>query len=226
LNHRLRTPILASERASGLLLQGDFGPLNAQQQEIVALIRENGHEINRLLSMLSDIFRYKNHSKRLNLDFVHAADLVVEAIESLNAKAASHKVKLKLENECNGASLFCDAEQMKVLFKHLVDNAIKHARTEVTVRTEWHQEVGFSATVTNDGDGIPPQDLGSLFDRFYVISSARQYAPVTGIGLCLCSEICRAHGGTIQCKSSMGQQTSFSIELPAVSALPSTGNPS
>jgi two-component system sensor histidine kinase BaeS len=99
---------------------------------------------------------------------------------------------------------------------NLVDNAVKYTqrggRVEVTA---WVRGGRAGVTVIDDGPGIPPESLPRVFDRFVRVDAARsRTAGGAGLGLAICREIVRAHGGAVWAESEPGEGSRFSIALP------------
>ncbi|OQR26304.1 hypothetical protein BWR59_31810, partial [Pseudomonas sp. Bc-h] len=96
LNHRLRTPLLASDRVIKLILEGQFGSLGKKQEELLILLGENISEINRLMVMIMDIYRYRNGTKELELRQVNLDDFVMRLL----SKFPVSRVPISLQVEC------------------------------------------------------------------------------------------------------------------------------
>lgn len=209
LNHRLRTPVIAANRIIRLLLDAQFGKLSEKQEEVIALLSDNLAEIDRLMIMIMDIYRYRSSSKQLSLSEIELGELIRKVIST----KATGKTPIELKISNPKTIILCDSAEICNLLKHLVDNAVRYARSRVQVNVE-DSEDQILISVEDDGHGILPDDIKGLFDRFYVVSSTGKYAPVTGAGLCLCSEIAKAHGGSISCSSVVGSSTRFDLRLP------------
>jgi two-component system phosphate regulon sensor histidine kinase PhoR len=113
-----------------------------------------------------------------------------------------------------------DPDRLGQVFANLVDNALKHARRApggglVRLQAESHHG-RVVCSVMDNGPGIPAEDLGRIFERFYQVdkSRARRGAGV-GLGLAIAREIVQAHGGQIDVESVEGLGTRFTVMLPA-----------
>jgi signal transduction histidine kinase len=215
-DHRLRNPLIASRRAGGLLLQGDFGKLESSQEEIIHLMVESSSEIERCLTMLMDIYSYRNGTKELNLSAVSINEALNEICDSVGKRQGSTP---SLCIDLSGNTLVHgDMKQIVTLLSHIIDNAAKHARSCVNIHTGQIDGGMLEIVVRDDGNGMPTADVETIFDRFFVSSAQGGYAPVTGVGLCLCSEIARAHGGRVTCNSKLNEGTTITVTLPSVAA--------
>ncbi len=125
-----------------------------------------------------------------------------------------------------------DADRLKQVLLNLVDNAIKHspqgAAVHIEAANEAAREVNAAGapavggerivrvTVSDNGPGIPPEDLPHVFERFYRVDKSRSRAKGgAGLGLAIAQTIAEAHGGRIQARSAVGVGTSFDVFLPA-----------
>ncbi|HEY9790198.1 MAG TPA: HAMP domain-containing sensor histidine kinase [Candidatus Obscuribacterales bacterium] len=212
ISHRMRTPILANERAEMLMKEGAFGPVTEQQSEILKHLMENNADVKRLLDTLVDILKYKNQTKDLQCDDFTLSELLNEVAASVQTQANARDIKVIVHPAV--ATIWGDRTEVQKLFHHILENAVKHGRSQVNVNVEANRN-STTVSITDDGKGMCQEDVSNLFDRFYQMSSTGTYAPITGIGLCLCGEIVAAHGGTIACTSNPGKSTTFTLQLPS-----------
>jgi len=111
-----------------------------------------------------------------------------------------------------------DADRLKQVLLNLVDNAIKHTPDGGAVRiTGASTDAGLVVlSVSDTGDGIPPQDLPHVFDRFYRVDKSRsRERGGAGLGLAIAKSIVEAHGGGIEAHSTLGSGATFTVWLPA-----------
>jgi two-component system, sensor histidine kinase and response regulator len=211
INHRLRNPLIASDRIVKLFLNGDFGNLTAEQRTILQHVSENNNEVDRLVRTLADIYKYRTGGKDLVFETHHVSTLVSDAIAELGSAAAERSVSV--ENFLPDTwTIDCDAAELRRCILHLLENGIKHARTKVAI-TGMNNGETLHISIDDDGVGISENDVSQLFNRFFVSSYGGKYAAFTGIGLCLCAEIAKAHGGSLTCRSQFGVGTTFELTL-------------
>lgn len=211
INHRLRNPVLANDRAVKLLVDGDFGELAPNQKTILEHILNNNKEVDRLLRMLVDIYEYRSGSKAIQsfeFDLGTAMDKVISKYKPV---AARQKISL-IDMVRKPYFITCDGPYITTLVEHILENAINHARSTVTIECRL-EHARVCLAISDDGLGIEESRFSSLFSRFH-IQSGTQYPAVTGIGLCLCAEIAKAHGGLLTCESEVGKGTTFLLLLP------------
>lgn len=213
INHRLRNSLLATDRIVALLLNGDFGKFQPNQQTILEAISDNNREVDRMIRMLVDIYQYRNGTKQIQPVACELSGIIQRVLQNYQTMAADKSITVShnVTNECTAK---CTHSELENLLSHIVENAIRHARSSVIV-TATKQNGNVYVAITDDGIGIPEVDQSYLFNRFWVSSQDGKYAAVTGIGLCLCAEIAKAHGGKLTCESRVGSGTTFSLTLPA-----------
>ncbi|MBX9666267.1 MAG: HAMP domain-containing histidine kinase [Candidatus Obscuribacterales bacterium] len=214
LKHRMRTPVSAAVRISQLFLEDEFGPLTSQQRQVVMAFHEDQRNLLDLIDVMKDIYSYQNNTKMLN-----SAPVTVSLLFSeLEAAFSPRIIKgVRLSSSIAGAddlSFDADRAEIRKLLWHLLDNAFKHCRSIVKLGATSVDNNLVEIRVEDDGCGICAPDLVGLFDRFYDVSSDGKYAPATGTGLCLCAQIAKAHGGTIECQSTPGKGSVFRLVVP------------
>ena len=99
---------------------------------------------------------------------------------------------------------------------NVLDNARKYAFSGTTVAVAVHlQKQGIVIAVSDEGTGIPLEDVPRIFERFYRVDKSRsRTSGGTGLGLAIAKEIVEAHGGTIAARSEQGKGTTILITLP------------
>jgi signal transduction histidine kinase len=111
-----------------------------------------------------------------------------------------------------------DADRIAQVIRNLLSNALRHTpaggRVTVTCRNDKTQSL--LITVSDTGEGIPPDDLPFVFDRFYRADKSRSRASGgSGIGLAIVKQLVEAHGGKVRAESQSGQGTTFGFTLPS-----------
>ena len=129
---------------------------------------------------------------------------------------------MTLEVESTPTRCEGNSEQLGQVITNLVSNAIYYNRPAGSVQVKVASESGIAILVVRDtGQGIAAEDLPHIFERFYRADKARSSAAGrTGLGLAITEAIVEAHGGTIEVATEPGQGSTFSVRLPASSAIP------
>lgn len=210
LAHELRTPI------NNLMTQTQVSlakPRTADKYREV--MYSNLEEFERLARMIADMLFLAKADNGLVIPHQESVNLreEVEAVfEFYDALAAEKSVKLLLQGT---AIVVGDPLMLRRAISNLISNAVRHSapNTEVTVRFVSSQS-RLHLFVENTGDGISPDQLGRVFDRFYRADASRRRSDEgAGLGLAITRSIIRAHQGEISVSSAEGK-TSFQVILP------------
>ena len=213
-SHELRTPLTSM---SGFLeLLGDseheLGP--AGRKYVEAIRRSNG----RLRRAVEDMLLVAEiEAERLELQptATDLAELAAATVEQALPAAAERGVELLLEADAR-LPLEADAGRLRQVLDNLVSNAVKFTPSGGSVILSAHNGNGpITVEVTDTGIGIPQDEVGQVFSRFYRASSATNRAiPGTGLGLVIARAIVEGHGGTISLQSTEGKGTRVTVTLP------------
>ena len=125
-----------------------------------------------------------------------------------------------LYRRISNATLFADPGKLIRILDNLLGNAAKYAPagTKITLSAAPSADLtSLRISVTDEGPGIPPEDLERIFNRTYTVSSARTPGSATGsgLGLAIVKTITERHGGTVSCENASGAGSIFSVTLPA-----------
>ena len=213
-SHELRTP-LTSIRGY-LELVRDDGGLDEEQERMLAIVDRNAARLLRLVSDLLFVAQLDAGKLKLEREQVDLAALAEEAIEAAGPRAAAASVALRLQ--ADHVVVDGDRSRLAQVLDNLLSNAIKFTpaggRVEVTVaRTDRGTA---RIEVADTGMGIPEDECGRLFERFFRTSGAMRAAvPGTGLGLTIVQAITEGHDGSVSVESRVGEGTTFVVDLPA-----------
>lgn len=217
ISHELRTPLSAIIGFLDLLQNDPAQPLTTDQEEFVGIIERNAQ---RLLNLVGDLlFTAQVESGRFPLERRDAdvAELVRSAVASSGPHAQREGIEIIAEVPDHPVRLSIDSGRIGQAIDNLLSNAIKftgpRGRVTASVRA---RDGGVELAVRDTGVGIPEDEQGMLFTRFFRASTATQNAvPGVGLGLTITRAIVLAHGGTMDVTSREGVGTEFRMLLPA-----------
>lgn len=217
ISHELRTPLSAIIGFLDLLQNDPAQPLTADQQEFVDIIERNAQ---RLLNLVGDLlFTAQVDSGRFPLERreTDVVDLVREAVASSGPHAQREGIDITAEVPDAPVWISVDAGRIGQALDNLLSNAIKFTgdggRVSAAVRV---LDGTVELAVRDTGVGIPEDEQGMLFTRFFRASTAtRNAVPGVGLGLTITRAIVLAHGGSMEVASSEGVGTEFRMLLPA-----------
>ena len=206
-SHELRTPLTSIRGALGLLSAGLMGSVDSKAQNLLRIAVTNTDRLIRLINDILDIERMQSGRATLHMRRVNLRDLVQQGVDTMTAMAEATGVLLSLNVSAPVDALFLDGDSDRILqvVTNLLSNAIKFSppRTVVNIHIEAEPD-WLMLRVADEGRGIPPDKLESVFDRFQQVeaSDARQKGG-TGLGLAICKTIVQQHNGSIwaECNS-------------------------
>ena len=217
ISHELRTPLSAIIGFLDLLQNDPAQPLTEEQQDFVGIIERNAQ---RLLTLVGDLlFTAQVESGRFPLERqdVDLGELVRSAVASSGPHAQRESIDLVAEVPETPVRMAADPGRIGQALDNLLSNAIKFTPSggRVTAAVRAH-DGGIELSVRDTGLGIPEDEQGMLFTRFFRASTAtRNAVPGVGLGLTITRAIVLAHGGTMDVTSKEGVGTEFRMFLPS-----------
>ena len=216
-SHELRTPLTS---ISGFLeLLGDQEhALGEAGRDYLSVIRRGTSRLQRIVEDLLLVAQIEADRLQLKPAPADLAQLAAAAVEAARPAAAEHGIELALDLE-GQLPLQADAGRLAQVLDNLLSNALKFTPPGGSVTLSASNGDGsLHLQITDNGIGIPQEELGQLFSRFYRASTAtRRAIPGTGLGLLIARAIVEGHGGTIALHSREGEGTRVTVTLPAVS---------
>ena len=240
MSHELRTPLNAIIGFSEVLGDGLIGDLSDQQKKFIGDIFTSGKHLLSLINDILDLSKVEAGKMMLDLEPVQISSLFANSLSIIKEKAAASHIDLTMDVATDLGSIRADARKVKQIVYNLLSNAVKFSkeRGKVTLRAACvpRSEVGvlgsswsgrgfplvdnafeefLEISVTDNGIGISPDGLESLFKPFSQIDSslARKFEG-TGLGLAMIKLLAELHGGTLAVESAVGEGSRFSVWLP------------
>ncbi len=215
LSHELRTPLTAIIGWSNLLLQGDVE--TQKQQQALETIARNAKAQGQLIDDLLEVSRIITGKLRLEFSPCHLQPVIEAAVESVRPTAAAKAVRLQLLLEPRAGFVFGDPDRLQQVVWNLLSNAVKFTRRDGFVQVKFqrinsHVEI----SVSDSGEGIKPDFLPHVFDRFRQAdgSTTRAHGGL-GLGLAIVRHLVELHGGSVRAESAgQGQGATFIVRLP------------
>ncbi|WAC18973.1 ATP-binding protein [Luteolibacter sp. SL250] len=208
--HELRTPLSVVISQAQMALRGEREP--AEYREMFEASLRGAKRMQALTQALLELARLDNGAVTTARTPCDLAELAEEAVSLVAGNAAERGVTLI--RQLSPAPCPTDSEAVLRVIVNLLNNAIEHGGTPVTVATAATADAAI-LTVTDRGPGIPEKHLPHLFERFYRADESRnRKTGGTGLGLAICKAITDAHGGSLTVASTIGEGTVFTVTLP------------
>jgi two-component system phosphate regulon sensor histidine kinase PhoR len=213
-SHELRTPLTAIIAFVETLEDGAIADQESNRR-FLSIIRKNAERMHNLIDDILELSAIEAGMVQVEAEAVPLHVLVNDVLTALASRAEARRVTLKNEVAL-GVTVFADARRLEQMLTNLIHNAIKFNRENgsVTIRHERMERDRIS--VVDTGDGIPPEHIKRIFERFYRVERARsRELGGTGLGLAIVKHLARAHGGEVGVQSTLGEGSTFVIELPS-----------
>ena len=220
-SHELRTPTTMIRGFAETLVEDSSLP-EAQRIAFLEKIAKNSIRLQALVDDLLSLSELEGSEAPVNPTNNKLSEVIRGIDLYLQEKPYVDTEKLRLSLAEEKESFPFDAIKLSLAIGNLVDNAFKYAGdfTEILVSTEISNDGKFiSCTVSDDGNGIPPEDLDRIFERFYVVDKGRSREKGgTGLGLSIVKHIVEAHDGQVEARSKLGQGSTFRFTIPRFSS--------
>jgi PAS domain S-box-containing protein len=215
MSHELRTPLNAVLGFSQLLELDPNEPLSPMQRKRVALIREAGDHLLRMIGELLDLTRIESGHMAVDLAPLDLAPLLGECVEMVRPQADAAAVALHIEPLAGLPRVQADATRLRQVLLNLLSNAVKYNRSggTVTVRPVV-AAAELTLQVVDTGVGIAEADLAVLFEPFNRGAHRRSAIEGTGIGLAVTRALVSLMQGRLEVQSTSGAGSTFSVTLP------------
>lgn len=216
-SHELRTPLTVM-RGYVDLVEGEYTPkLDPRFAQRLNIIKANTDKLYALVESMLDTSRLEKGSLEIHPEPVKLDTILEDIVNSRQKDAEEKKQTLTLSVDGAIPIVVADRRRIKDVFNNLVDNAIKYTEEGGRVQVGCRDEGRIVHTwVKDNGIGIPLENLGKIFDRFYIVAKDDLAHQVDRIGLSLpiAKGIVEAHGGRLWVESQVGKGSVFHIDLP------------
>ena len=216
-SHELRTPLTSVKSYLEALDEGALTEPVAPD-----FIKVSLDETNRMMRMVTDLLhlsRIDNETSHLDVELINFTafiTFILNRFDKMKSQDEEKKYELVRDYPITSVWIEIDTDKMTQVIDNILNNAIKYSpdggKITVNMKTTDDQMI---LSISDQGLGIPKEDLPKIFDRFYRVDKARSRAQGgTGLGLAIAKEIIKQHKGFIWAKSEYGKGSTFTIVLP------------
>ena len=208
-SHEIKTPLT-------LIL----GPLNKLSKELppdspladdIHIIKKNADRLKRVVSQLLDFRKVESNKMVMRVTEIDLVTFIEDVSSYFDNMAQSKQIQYSFQHDVSSVMLWVDTDKMEKILANLLSNAFKFTPDGGTVTIRLQDHAGYVIlSVEDNGKGIQPQNLSSVFDQFFTAD----HLTGTGIGLHLTHEFVGMHKGSIRVESEPGKRTVFFVELP------------
>jgi two-component system sensor histidine kinase KdpD len=214
ISHDLKTPLAAVLGAAGTLRDMSSKLGDAEKADLLTTIVDESERLNRFIANLLDMTKLESGAVSPNAAPHDLREIVGSALRRAEKILAGHNVKLELESDLPMLAL--DAVLFEQAVFNVLDNAAKYSPSKSTISVRASRDRNFvSMEIMDEGDGIPPEDLEHIFDKFYRVQKGDQVRAGTGLGLAISRGFIEAMKGTINAGNRRDRRGAvFTIRMP------------
>jgi hypothetical protein len=216
-SHELRTPLSLILGYSDLLLE-ENELMDQQQAKFAGIIKSGGSRLLEMINSLIYIAEIEDGTMELEISDFSLPDMVYDIQKVARSIAIKKNVKLDFAIDPNIRTIYADKSKLKIIFHHLITNAIKFTPEQGNIWVDIKHDHGDTLfiDVKDNGIGISDDDRTKLFDTFVQLdgSPTRRYGG-SGLGLALVKKLVEIHKGSIWLESETGKGSTFHIAIPA-----------
>ncbi|WP_236688494.1 ATP-binding protein [Flavobacterium akiainvivens] len=213
--HELRTPITAIKAAGEILYDDDDIPDDMRRQFLQNIISESDR-LNRLIDKILDLEKFETGKQKINIGLYNLTNTIVKALVPLQQLIRNKNITVIFDDNSRAEAEY-DEDRLIQVITNLISNAIKFCpETEgrISISLENDTEV-ITATISDNGRGIKPEDIENIFDKFYQSTNQNIKKPVgSGLGLAITRQIVEYHKGKIWAENRAEGGASIIFTLP------------
>jgi two-component system sensor histidine kinase KdpD len=220
ISHDLKTPLASVLGAASTMRDLSHGLTDTEKRDLLATVIDESERLNRFIANLLDMTKLESGAIVPNTARHDLGEIVGSALRRASKILVHHKVSLELAADMPMLEL--DAVLFEQVLFNLLDNAAKYAPgdTTISIRSTRNKD-SVSLQIIDEGAGIPPLELESVFDKFYRVQKGDHVRPGTGLGLAISRGFVEAMHGTIRASNRSdrsGAALTIQLPIPAISA--------
>ncbi len=212
-SHDLRTPMTTIASFIDGILDGAIPP--EKHEYYLQIIATEVRRLSRLVNSLLDISRIQAGERKFSMVSFDISELARQVLISFENRINEKKLEVSFESDSDSMYAIADSDAIHQILYNICDNAVKFSFVGGVYRIHiWEQEKKIYVSVYNEGQGIPPEDLPHVFDRFYKSDKSRGLDKTgVGLGMYIAKTIIDAHGETLTVNSKQGEFCEFVFTL-------------
>lgn len=218
-SHELRTPLAVIRAHTSLVLQSQTERTPEQYRKTLQTIDKAAQTATRLVQDLLLLARADTDKLEMHRAPIRISDVLLEAVRAVEIASPAPFAPITLDVPDTTLAAWGDEHYLLRLVINLVENAVRHTPSNGQVRVSAQKGDDTDQillTVEDTGEGIAPEHLAHVCERFYRVDDSRaRQSGGSGLGLALCQNIVEAHGGTLRMESTIGKGTRVLVSLPA-----------
>ena len=215
--HDLKTPLTSVLATLEMVGDGDFGPISIDQRHALNDAETKSEELLGLIGDLLEVAKVEETGITLNREEIAPAAFIAEVLHEWQVRFTQEKASVVTIIADDAPTFEADKPLLKRVFSNILQNAITHSATAIAIQITVRGEAdGLLFGIQDNGPGIPEEFHDLIFQKFGRVKTSHvPRVRSSGLGLAFCKLVVEAHGGRIWVRSTVGEGSTFYIQLPA-----------
>jgi two-component system sensor histidine kinase VicK len=214
-SHELKTPLTSIKSYIETILDGVVD----DEEEVKGFLSVVNNEADRMTRLVRDLLQLGNFdSKKIKFDFEYHdyIGLIFKTTDKIRVMAEKKQQTINIDCDCSEIVGYFDYDRIEQVIINILSNAVKYTKDHGIILIECKNTLDeIEIKISDNGLGIPEDDLKRIFERFYRVDKARsRELGGTGLGLSIAKEIVEVHDGKVKIDSKVGEGTSVTITIP------------
>ena len=199
-----------------MILDGDTGPINQDQREILTKGFESNERMIKLVNDMLNVSRIEEGRLEYTFEKVDFKSVYETVVGNIKSKIKEKSIKFNIKKPKKMPSVYMDKEKIRLVMQNLLENAVKYTTMNETITLDIKKQTEkLKIMVKDNGVGIPKEAQKKLFTKFFRAENVlKMQTNGTGLGLFIANNIIKKHNGEISFKSEEGKGTEFFFYLP------------
>lgn len=212
--HEIRTPLTSILAYANLL---ERPTLNRElSQQFIQIIQQEAERVGALINQFLDLAQLESGRVTMEVKKLSFPAIITHAVNVIRPQAAQRDMQINHIYPRELPSVTGDAQRIEQVLLNFLSNAVKYATPQTAIILVCQEKDGeVIVSVTDHGDGISPEHLALLFQKFSRLPGSEECATGSGLGLHISRQIIAAHHGRIWAESELGHGSTFAFALPA-----------
>lgn len=215
ISHEFKTPLTAVTMGASLLENEALGELNPKQNDLINTILENAERLSNFVTELLEMSKLESGKSIYCPEPCSLKEISNNSAKQFDylAKQSDIVIENRIDEEL--PLVYVDFDKITWVLNNLISNAIKYSRPGGVIRLDaaGHNDK-MVVSVEDTGEGIPPEFIDRVFDKYVQVKTSDIEARGTGLGLSVAKDIITAHSGEIKVESELGKGSRFIFTLP------------
>ncbi len=216
ISHEFRTPLTLILGPAEKLLDKTKRLKTNDRDKLSRIIQRNAHRLLRLINQILEIYKVEEGTLELDLQKNDLILFVREIYNVFHDLAQQRNIDFRLDSNVDSLFVLFDSDKIEKILFNLLSNSFKNTPASGSIKLDIDVDNEIKLMVTDNGRGIPPEQIDFIFDRFFQVHSENQTHQHTssGIGLSYIKDLVKTHQGRIEVMSTPNVETSFVVRLP------------